>query len=105
MTKSQHKLAMKEGEMPIPAEIERMLKGEHVLIICKSKWDAHQKARDMFERAGNLAGGSWHVLPVMHLSQTKAMISASHGGGSIEFGWVETCSGRRLDDFAAAQIV
>ncbi|WP_282026844.1 hypothetical protein [Limimaricola cinnabarinus] len=69
--------------------------GGHVVVICKSRYEAGEAARGFYEgfagrmgfsRSGNVVSGDFRK-----------------GYGSVEFGWVETRSGRRLDDFADAR--
>jgi len=80
---------MKNDGLSIKDAIVRARSGEHLLIVCKSRYEAEKSAKALHLHTG-LLGGS--------LTGCNLQICE----GSIEFGWVETSSSRRLDDFADA---
>ena len=71
-----------------------MASGRHVVVICKSKFEAHASAKTFYEQHAVRAGCKMQGNTIYGVSRL--------GHGSVEFGWVETKSGRRLDDFGSA---
>jgi hypothetical protein len=78
--------------MGLSSALQMAQAGQHVLVICKSKFEAEQTARTVYEKC-NRAGERFS------LSRNTLKWAAEKCKGSIEFGWADTCSGRRLDDF------
>lgn len=71
-----------------------MKAGRHVVVICKSKFEAQTSAQAFYE-----ANGNYHAFD---MKNGVLHAAGKWGSGSVEFGWVETKSGRRLDDFGSA---
>jgi len=76
------------NNMKIKDALAKAWAGEHVLVVCKSEYEAAERADALHTKlvayGGPRRGGHLEV-----------------GAGSIEFGWAKTSTGRRLDDFAA----
>jgi len=62
--------------------------GDNILIICNNAFDAANAAQWLFDKASSAFGAI-----------RKGRNTVFIGDGSIEFGWVETRTGRRLDDY------
>ena len=81
------------GGIPTSKALRRIEAGEHIVIICKSEYEATVAAQSFFEYAAKNHD----------ISLTDCTCRTERGGrGSVEFGWVATRSGRRLDDFVDA---
>lgn len=85
-------------QMEIGDVMRRLRSGERILVICKSRAEAHDRCREAYHR--------WFANPgcstMLSLSRIVCEIDSRGTEASIEFGWVETRTGRRLDDVQAA---
>lgn len=61
--------------------------GESVVIVCKSYFEAESCAKELAKKLAKETA--------VDLRKTRVIL----GQGCIEFAWLETSSGRRLDDF------
>ncbi|MFC3059503.1 hypothetical protein [Paenirhodobacter populi] len=81
-----------KAEMDIVDLVRRALSGDRIMVVCKSQVDARDRCRAMWDRIGKdrrltLRGFDRRIEVDQHYSR-----------GEIEFGWVESSSGRRIDD-------
>jgi len=77
---------MSERQIELPEALRGASGGDHVLIICNNAFDAGKAAQDLYHKIGG---------KVTSMNRNTLFI----GDGSIEFGWIETRTGRRLDDY------
>lgn len=74
----------------LPEELKQAMAGKHVLIVCAAPFDAEKKCAAFFnEHCRDWSG------PFATRRHSISHIS----GGLIEWGWVNSSSGRRADDF------
>ena len=74
--------------MQIQDAVMAAANGDDVVIVCRSRFDAESAAKKLYEKLGNGA--------------VRSKTCVSYRGGTIEFAWLETSTGRRLDDYARA---
>lgn len=68
-----------------------------ILIVCRAKWEADEMGRKFIARANKGSAGT--LTPLFFIPEDRPYIITIRGGGSVEFGWIETRSGRRYDDY------
>lgn len=77
----------------------RLLGGERIMVICKSRADAYDQCDLVYRKLLHRHDASELIRDMCRIA---LRVNADLDEASIEFGWVESATGRRVDDVSVA---
>ena len=83
----------------VPEILRRAMAGEHVLVVCRAWFDARAKSQVFWTTHCRDPRNEYRTFFEGISFKENSIQIACVTGGLIEWGYVETGSGRRLDDF------